>query len=83
MVIQSIREFNHAIPFHPYEIRTVSGERFEVPHPDFVSISPKGSFVVLIDQDDRPHHSSAIMIERASPAPAKPRKRAKPAPNSL
>jgi hypothetical protein len=77
MVIQSIREFNHAIPFHPYEIRTVSGECFEVPHPDFISISRRGSFVVLIDQDDRPHHLSAIMIERASPLPAKPRRRSK------
>jgi len=77
MVIQSIRELNHAIPFRPYEIRTVSGERFEVPHPDFISISRKGSFVALIDQQDRPHHLSAIMIERASPLPAKPRKRTK------
>ncbi len=77
MVIQSIREFNHAVPFHPYEIRTVSGERFEVPHPDFISISRKGTFVVLIDQDDRPHHLSAIMIERASPLFEKTRKRTK------
>jgi hypothetical protein len=78
MVIQSIREFNHAIPFHPYEIRTVSDERFEVPHPDFLTISPKGSFVIIFGRDERPHHISTIMIERASPIPAKSRKRAKP-----
>jgi hypothetical protein len=67
MVIGSIREFNRAVPFVPYEIRTVSGERYTVPHPDFISISPRGSFVVIIDSKDRPHHLSALLIERASP----------------
>jgi len=66
MVITSIREFNRAVPFTPYEIQTVSGERYRVPHPDFISISPHGSFVVLIDQKDRPHHLSSLLIERAS-----------------
>jgi hypothetical protein len=66
MVIESIREFNRAIPFRPYELRTVSGEVYQVPHPDFISISPRASFVVVIDDSDRPHHLSAILIERAS-----------------
>jgi hypothetical protein len=66
VVINSIREFNRAVPFVPYEIQMVSGERFEVPHPDFISISPRGSFVVLIDSQDRPHHLSSLLIERAS-----------------
>ena len=43
MVIESIREFNRTVPFVPYEIRMASGEHFRVPHPDFVSISPRGS----------------------------------------
>ena len=49
MVITSIREFNRAVPFTPYEIQTVSGERYTVPHPDLISVSPKGSFVVVIN----------------------------------
>lgn len=67
MVIGSIREFNRAVPFVPYEIRMVGGERYTVPNPDFISISPKGTFVVIIDAKDRPHHLSAFLIERASP----------------
>jgi hypothetical protein len=67
MVLTSIREFNRAVPFKPYEIRMVSGESFEVPHPDFISISPKGSFVVLIDEDERPHHLSSLLIESVCP----------------
>jgi hypothetical protein len=43
VVIESIREFNRAVPFVPYEIHTASGECYEVPHPDFISISPKAS----------------------------------------
>jgi hypothetical protein len=66
MVITSIREFNRAVPFTPYEIQTVSGERYTVPHPDFISISPQGSFVVVIDAKERPHHLSSLLIERAS-----------------
>jgi hypothetical protein len=67
MVLTSIRELNRAVPFKPYEIRMVSGESFEVPHPDFISISPKGSFVVLIDKDERPHHLSSLLIESVCP----------------
>jgi hypothetical protein len=66
VVVQSIREFNRAVPFVPYQIQMASGERYEVPHPDFVSISPKGSFVIVIDAKERPHHLSSLLIESAS-----------------
>jgi hypothetical protein len=63
---ESIRECNRVVTFVPYEIHMNSGENHKVPHPDFISISPRGSFVVLIDQRERPHHLSAILIERVS-----------------
>jgi len=66
MVIKSIREFNRTVPFVPYEIHMASGERYSVPHPDFISISPAGSYVVIIDAHERPHHLNALVIERAS-----------------
>lgn len=67
MVIESIRGFNRAVPFVPYEVRMNGGESYAVPHPDFISISPRGSFVVIIDKHDRPHHLSALLIERVAP----------------
>jgi hypothetical protein len=67
LVIASIREFKRAVPFKPYEIRMTSGECFKISHPDFVCISPKGSFVVLIDEDECPHHLSTLLIESVSP----------------
>jgi hypothetical protein len=75
VVITSIREFNRTVPFVPYEIRTASGERYTGPHPDFISISPKGSFVVIIDAKDRPRHLNALLIERASPLNGQERRR--------
>ena len=65
MVIQSIREFNHASPFRPYEIQMASGERYRVPHPDFAMVSPKGSFVIVFGKNERPHHLSTLLIESA------------------
>ena len=67
MVIESIREFNRAIPFVPYKICMASGERYSVPHPDFIMVSPRGNYVIVVDAKDRPHHLNAIVIERASP----------------
>jgi hypothetical protein len=66
MGIASIRDFNRAVPFKPYEIRMASGERYKVPHPDFVSISPKGSFVIVFGADESPHHLSSLLIEAVS-----------------
>lgn len=66
MVLTSIRESNRAVPFKPHEIRKVGGESFKVPHPDFVFISPKGSFVLLVDANDCPHHLSTLLIESVS-----------------
>jgi hypothetical protein len=71
MVIQSIREFNRAVPFKPYRVRMVSGETYAVQHPDFMSISPKGSFVIIYGADETPHHLSAILIDSASPITAR------------
>src|SRR5437667_7204002 len=58
MVLESIREFNRTVPFKPYAICMASGERYTVPHPDFVSISPKGSFVIVFDKNEHPYHLS-------------------------
>jgi hypothetical protein len=67
MVTQSIREFNHSNPFQPYEIRMASGERYVVPHPDFATVSPRGSFVIVFGKNEQPHHLSALLIESVTP----------------
>ena len=69
MVIDSIREFNRTVPFVPHEIHTVSGETYEIPHPNFIFVPPRGSYIVVVDPKDPrdiPHHISALLIERVS-----------------
>jgi hypothetical protein len=47
----------------------------EVPHPDFIVVSPKGSFVIVVDSKERPHHLNSLLIERASPLNGQRRRR--------
>ncbi len=68
MLIETIREMNRRVPFEPYQIHMASGENHRVPHPDFIFVSPRGSFVFVVDAKDRPHHLSALLIERVSPS---------------
>jgi hypothetical protein len=67
MLVETIRELNRAIPFVPYEIRTNGGVRLPVPHPDFVLVSPRGAWVIVTDESDRPRHISSLLIEEVAP----------------
>ena len=67
MDIEFIREFNRSVAFTPYEIQMASGERYLVPHPDYILVSPRGNYVIVVDAKERPHHLNALLIERASP----------------
>jgi len=67
MLIETIREFNRAVPFRPYEIRTNGGERLRVPHPDFILVSPRGAWIIVTDEQEHPRHISAILIEEVAP----------------
>ena len=67
MILEAIRDLNNAVPFKPYEIRMASGERHRVIHPDFVLISRRGVYVIVVDENDRPHHLSTLLIEDAAP----------------
>ncbi len=67
MLVETIREFNRANPFIPYEIRTNGGERLQVPHPDFILVAPKGAWVIVTDEVDRPRHISSLLIEEVAP----------------
>ena len=67
MLIEAIREYNQASPFVPYEIRTNGGKRLRVAHPDFIFVSPRGSWVIVTDIHERPRHISSILIEEVRP----------------
>ncbi|MDO8542000.1 MAG: hypothetical protein Q7S40_16300 [Opitutaceae bacterium] len=68
MIVEALRTLNHAAPFRPYVIRMASGEKYRVLHPDFISISPRGSQIVLFDETERMHMLSPLLMEAATPA---------------
>jgi hypothetical protein len=37
----------------PFTLRVADGREYEVPHRDYISVSPKGTFVTVYDDDER------------------------------
>ncbi|MSU51511.1 MAG: hypothetical protein EXS37_20885 [Opitutus sp.] len=70
MLIAAIRELNHVAPFRPYALRLTSGKVHRVPHPDFVAVAPKGSWVMVADENDHPFWISALLIEEVTLLPS-------------
>ncbi|PWU21070.1 MAG: hypothetical protein C5B50_02695 [Verrucomicrobia bacterium] len=77
MVIEAIRELNQAVPFRPYSLRLVSGKVHSVPHPDFIYISPRGTYVMVVDSREHPHWMSSLLIEEVTHARSRTRSRKK------
>jgi hypothetical protein len=77
MIIDALRKLNHALPFRPYVIRMASGEKYVVPHPDFISVSPLGSQIIVYDEADRLHMLSPLLMEAATPLQGRERQRSK------
>jgi hypothetical protein len=52
MTSQQLRAVHHAAPFHPFTIHMADGRSFHVPHPDFLSISPAGTTVIVYQEGE-------------------------------
>ncbi len=42
---------------NPFSIQMADGQSYEVPHPDYISVPPKGAFIVVYNDDE----SAAIL----------------------
>jgi hypothetical protein len=73
--IEAIRDLQRASPFVPYEIKMVSGEAYQVPHPDFVSVSPRGDMVIVYDADVRMRMLNPMLVGRVRPLPPSGKRR--------
>jgi hypothetical protein len=36
----------------PFTLRMADGKEYEIPHPDYISLSPKGTFVTVYDDEE-------------------------------
>lgn len=53
MLSSTIREFARATPFTPFVVQMTDGRRFTIADPDYVSVSPKESKLIVYDTNDQ------------------------------
>ena len=52
MKAQQIRKMTEAKPFHPFDVRTASGESYHVRSPEMPWISPDGEVVLVYEPSE-------------------------------
>jgi hypothetical protein len=52
MTIQQLRAAHRSAPFRPFNIHMADGRAFQVPHPDFLSMSPTGRTVIIYQENE-------------------------------
>ena len=62
MTVEKFRQSWHAQPFVPFRIPTPGGEAVEVPHPDFLHMSPTGRIAHVSLPDERLIHIDVALI---------------------
>ena len=67
MLAGTIRKKLQASSFQPFVIRMNDGRQFPVEHPDFADVSPKGSMVIVFDEEDSAIELSSILIASVEP----------------
>ena len=56
MTVEQLREALTAAPFKPFRIHMANNRTFVIPHPDFMSIGPRGRTFVVHSQDGNVSH---------------------------
>jgi hypothetical protein len=57
-----VREAMHAAPFKPFLLCLADGRRVEIPHPDFISLSPSGRTAFVWGRDNRHHFIDVALV---------------------
>lgn len=63
MTIKQLREHLDVHPFQPIVVRTVSGARHSVRHPDYLFIPPVGDSILIVEPDGTMHHIGISHVE--------------------
>jgi len=67
MLAGTIRKKLQASTFQPFVIRMNDGREYPIQHPDFADVSPKGSMVIVFDEDDSAMELSSLLIASVEP----------------
>jgi hypothetical protein len=52
MTGEQVRSLYRAMPFEPFRVRVADGRSIDVPHPDFMHLSPAGRRLIVDRSDD-------------------------------
>lgn len=52
MTAEQLRAMREANPFRPFTIHLADGRTLDVPHRDFVSLSPSGRIIIVYQPND-------------------------------
>lgn len=69
MTIKQLREHLDMRPFIPIVVRTVSGARHSVRHPDYLFIPPVGDSILIVEPDGTMHHLGMSHVEAVETRP--------------
>ena len=67
---EQIKALMNAAPFRPFVIHLPSGKTLEVPHRDYVAISPSGRILVVMGENATEAVVDVMLIERVDVAAA-------------
>jgi hypothetical protein len=67
MVADRFHDMLKASPFRRFLVKTTDGDTFTVKHPDYALVSPRGTDVVIYDEDDHFRHVAMEHIVTLEP----------------
>lgn len=76
MTIEKLCDVLHGQPFEPFTIHVADGRRVPVPHPDFVSLDPRGRVAHVFRADGRSEFIDILLVTALEIGNGRPPRRA-------
>ena len=81
MTVEQIRSLYQAVPSRAFRVEMANGKSVDVPHPDFMHLSPTGRILIVYRPDDSFEVIDTLLVtslEKLSRNGSRTRRRKKP-----
>ena len=65
MTADQIRSLRDATPFRPFRVHMANGKFADVPHPDFINLSPSGRILIISRENDSFELADTLLVTSA------------------
>jgi hypothetical protein len=69
MTADQIRSLRDATPFRPFRVHMANGKSADVPHPDFINLSPTGRILIISRENDSFELIDTLLVTSAETLP--------------